>query len=159
MILAAITANDITAFAALMATCLAIGGVVGRKWGTTKKQRVVQQAVEQAAENLVQQLTWSMTGKPADQWGPREPGLIEQMAKMREDQRAHATEDLKVAAAFHERLRTVEITSTAAAEALAKAATTTATALADRAGAHEITPDVLAAVLSRLDAIEHTKAS
>lgn len=149
--LATLDANTIADFAIAISTALAIGGVLGRKWGATKKQRNAQLLVEKASENTVQQLTYAITGKPADQWGPREPGLIEQMAKAREDQRAHVNEDLKVAAAFHERLRTVEITATAAAEALATAATTTAIALADKASGHDITPEQYAKLIALLE--------
>jgi hypothetical protein len=150
-VLASINANDLAAFAVFGGFLLTVGAGIGRKWGSTKKQRAAQLLVEKAAETTVQQLTYAVTGKPADQWGPREPGLIEQMAKSREDLRSHAAEDLKVASAFHERLRAVEVTSTAAAEALALGVRTTASALADRAGSRDISPEQYAKLIALLD--------
>lgn len=159
MMLASVTANDISAIAAIMVACAVFGGGIGRKWGTTKKQRAAQQVIEQAAETTVQQLTWAVAGKPKDQWGEREPGIIEQMSKLRDDFRQHVADDLRVMGEFHTRLSVTETSASAAATALAQAAKDTADALAKRVDLRDTTADALARVMERLDAIEHAKAS
>jgi uncharacterized membrane protein len=149
----------IAAFATLTLAALAVGGVVGRTWGMTKKQRASNLALEQAAEQTVQQLTYAVAGKPKDQWGEREPGLIEQMAKLNADFRAHVADDIRMMGESHARLSATETSASSAALALAQTAKETAEALAKQVDVRDNTADVLASLANRLDAIEHSKAS
>ena len=78
----------------------AIGGiitasaVVGGGWADMLVSVSRSTAILKEAEaTLLQNLTWALTGKPADQWGPREPGLIEQMATLRAQFDAHIVQE------------------------------------------------------------------
>ena len=90
--IAAVTANQVIAFGTLAGFLLAVGGGIGRKWGTTKKHRIAEQErakkfqeseerADAKRDLLLQELTWAVAGKPPDQWNPEGiPGLSEQIA-------------------------------------------------------------------------------
>ena len=88
---------DLSAIGGLIAASGALGGGVGRYIGNHYRGR--QERIH-AQNDLLLNLTHAMTGKPADQWGPREPGLIEQMALLNAKFDAHVlTEKAKDTAA------------------------------------------------------------
>jgi hypothetical protein len=83
-----INSSDVLAFVGVITLCLALGGLFGRTWGTTKKRREIAMKITNSLDSTVQELMWAIGGKPADQWNPeRSPGLIEQMGTLRTDQR------------------------------------------------------------------------
>lgn len=111
--LGVISSGDISAYAGAGFFLLALGGGLGRRWGGTKKHR-------DAEENAVQQLTWSVGGKPADQWNhERVPGLIEQMTTLRAQFNETTERSMKL---FDQLLKRMEATETSMTEAAAKAA-------------------------------------
>src|SRR5665213_456255 len=77
-----VTSNDYIAIGTIVPVVFVIGGEGGRRWGKKTKHR-------QAEENALQQLTWVVGGKPADDFNAeRIPGLIEQMKDLGADHRS-----------------------------------------------------------------------
>ena len=88
---------DLSAIGGIITASAVVGGGVGRHVG---RRITIHRDTKGAEATLLQNLTWALTGKPADQWGPREPGLIEQMATLRAQFDAHVVqEQARIAAA------------------------------------------------------------
>lgn len=108
-----ISAGDVASYATSGFFLLAVGGAVGRQWGTSKKHKT-------AEDDALHQLTWAVGGKPADQWNhERVPGLIEQMTSLRTQFAGNNERNLEM---FSQLLRRMEVTEASVAEAAAKAA-------------------------------------
>ena len=135
--IAAISANSLIAIAAVVGVCLTGGAAVGRRWGATRKHRDAANALQVAADSTIQQLTWAVVGKPADQWGPHEPGLIEQMAALRGDFHNHVTDDARLMSALITRLDAADKTAASTAADAAKAAIDAAALVAATLVAHD----------------------
>lgn len=119
MATAAGDSNQILALVGVIGLCLTIGGLVGRKWGVTKKHRAEEMKEAKARDAILQELTWSVAGKAPDQWNPKgSPGLASQMSTMRND---FSTLETNTAEMFRKLLERAEKSedSTAAAAALA----------------------------------------
>lgn len=137
---------------------------------TEKERRELKEKEEAAVDDTIQQLTWSMVGKPADAFNPqRSVGLIEQTAILNREFHTHQTENAIALANVHtevvaftadnarvleklvERLeRTEEKAATAAAAVLD---TASAAALAKEA----VTAEAAAKVIATAVAVEVAK--
>ena len=104
---------DISAIGGLITASGVIGGGIGRHVGNKFRGR--QERIH-AQNDLLLNLTHAMTGKPADQWGPREPGLIEQMAVLNAKFDAHLADEKAKSAAAELVLQTAKTTAIKLAE-------------------------------------------
>lgn len=160
MLVAGITSNDVIAIIASATFCGGVGAFVSRRIGATKRHRDAEKrarAAESEARAIVddalQQLTWAVGGKPADEYNAeRTPGLIEQMKKLRGEFRVFVNENATVMKVLVERLEETEETretkATAAAAILETATQAEQVRLIETAQAAAKVLEVAAAALA-----------
>ena len=119
-----ISSGDIGGLSAGGLFLLAVGGGIGRKFGSTKKHKA-------AETNAIQQLTWVVGGKPADQFNTeRTPGLIEQMKELAAGQREFEANTTAMFSKLLERAERSEDSVKTATAIAAKAVLDTASVVA-----------------------------
>jgi len=138
-----ITSNDYIAIGTVIPVVFIIGGEVGRRWGKKTKHR-------EAEENALQQLTWVVGGKPADQFNAeRTPGLIEQMKELAAGQRAFEANTTAMFEKLLDRADKNEESVKVATAVAAKAVLDTASAVAvEKNEAATASTEVLAAAIA-----------
>jgi len=151
MLGASITSNQVLAIVAVLTLSLVIGGYVGRRWDISKKRRNDSIKITGALDLTVQELTWAVGGKPADQWNhERSPGIIEQMTVLRSDHAAFVEKTTNMFTKLLERAEHYEDSIKLATAAAAAAVLDTAakTALDTNEAAATASAEVLATAIA-----------
>lgn len=89
LILSTVSIGEAAGIATVAAALVTVGTWVGHVMAVPRQERKRKRESEETEKETVKQLTWAVAGKPADQWGPREPGLIEQMTNLRKEFEGH----------------------------------------------------------------------
>lgn len=95
-------ANHIMVLASVIMASGVIGAGITKLLSMTRKAKKMQMEIDAAVKDTVKNLTYAVAGKPADQWGPAEPGLIAQMAELTALTHAHLNSTIPPAHTFRD---------------------------------------------------------